>query len=283
MRDEACHWHDKTSIFSAFSLCAQVLLRILGRRTRFPWGYRMRIFYLSALALMMPLALMTQGTPALFAQPADLPTPEDLFSEARDAVGLPAGDGGIGRIEAHASVKVTSPEGHLYYDTVAIGSVSERKLGNASFAVLREGGSEMYGETDGVIWHEDTEGKRETLPPAMAMYVRGHQFHRRALFPELELAATDPVVTEGEFEGEPVFKVGGTTHAGARLVYCYEQRGKKLIGMQLTVDEPDGPHPVVVALRDWRTTAGQSLFRRIDIKDRGKLYIYRFNRLLISP
>lgn len=237
----------------------------------------MRIFFLSVFVLIM------QGAPSLSAQPADLPTPEDLFSESRYAVGLPAGDSGIGRIEAHASVKVTSPDGHQYYDTVVIGALTEEKLGDASFAIIRENGTEIYGETDGVIWHQDTEGNRETLAPAMAMYVRGHQFHRRALFPELELAQIDPVVTESEFEGEPIFKVAGTTHAGARLAYYYEQRGKKLIGMHLTVDEADGPHPIEFALRDWRTTAGQSLFRRIDIRDRGKLYVYRFNQLLISP
>ncbi len=237
----------------------------------------MRMFFLSVLVLTM------QGVPSLSAQPADLPTPEDLFSEARHAVGLPAGDSEIGRIEAHSSVKVTSPEGHQYYDSVVIGALTEKKLGDASFAIIRENGTEIYGETAGVIWHQDTEGNRKTLAPAMAMYVRGHQFHRRALFPELELAQIDPVVTEGEFGGEPIFQVSGTTHAGARLAYYYEQRGKKLIGMHLTMNGPDGPQPMEFALRDWRTTAGQSLFRRIDIRGQGKLYVHRFNRVLLTP
>lgn len=243
----------------------------------FTRGRQMRLSFLPFITLLLVVA------PLATAQPADLPTPEDLFNEARYAIGLPQGDSGIGRIEAHADVDVKDPEGDRRYSTRVVGLVGSGALGDASFTMIRDNGTVTYGETDGAIWYEGADGTRRDLVPAMAMYVRGHQFHRRALFPELEFATIDPVVTESEFEGEPVFKVAGTTHAGARLVYYYEQRGKKLIGMHLTVNEPDGPHPMEFTLRDWRTTAGQSLFRRIDVADRGKLFIYRYDRILISP
>jgi hypothetical protein len=229
------------------------------------------------------LFLLIAGPTGAYAQPVDLPTPSDLFAEARMAIGLPENHADIGKIEAHAAVAVTDPAGDRRYDTIVVGAVKPNALGDARFTMITAKGSVTYGETDGAIWYEGTDGARRDLPPVMAMFVRGHQFHRRVLFPELELAEVEPEVKEDDFEGEPVFKVYGTTHAGAKLVYYFDQRRKHVVGMHLTVQEPEGPHAMEFTLRDWRSTAGQSLFRRMDVSDRGKLYVYRYGRILISP
>ena len=117
----------------------------------------------------------------------------------------------------------------------------------------------------------------------MAAYVRGHQFHRRVMCPALELASYSEDVTETEFAGRRAFKVTGHTHIGAVLSYFFDERSKTVLGLQLTVEEPEGPHAMEFVLKDWRTVGGSELFYRVDIRDRDELYIYRFNKILLLP
>ncbi|WP_286830397.1 MULTISPECIES: hypothetical protein [Kordiimonas] len=214
-----------------------------------------------------------------WAQPADLPTPEALFQEAAQAIGWKGDTKDVGRIEAHARVSV---EGRTY-DTVVNSRISTPVGGDARFTMVGEDGTVTYGDTDGTIWFESEGSERRTLSPAMAAFVHGHQFHRRALFPAAEFKTIDPEVTLEEFADELAFTVSGTTPAGARLRYFFSQRSKRMIGFHLVVDEETGPHPMDFTLKDWRTSAGESLFWRVDINDRGKIYVYRFDRILMLP
>lgn len=226
-------------------------------------------------------ALLILGPGNAFAQPVDAPTPEQLFSAARAAMGNPAE--GVGSVEAHARVEVTDPEGDYSYRTTVKAAWSAEALGDATFTMIQDSDAVTYGETDGEIWFTGKDGAKRDLVAGMAKFVRGHQFHRRILAPELEFATLNPEVREGEFSGEPVFVVEGVTHAGAQLKYYYHQRTKMPVGMHLTVPEPNGPHPMDFTFRDWRTSAGQQLFWRIDINDRGKLFVYHFDRILLLP
>lgn len=213
------------------------------------------------------------------AQPVDLPTPEALFQEAAEAMGWTSETKDVGRIEAHAHVSVESRT----YETLVNSRVSRPTTGDARFTMVSEDGTVTYGDTDGTIWFEGEDGERRTLSPAMAAFVHGHQFHRRALFPANELETIDPEVTVQEFADELAFTVSGTTPAGARLTYYFSQRSKRMIGFHLVVQEEAGPHPMHFLLKDWRTSAGETLFWRIDINDRGKIYVYRFDRILMLP
>ncbi|MFC4349023.1 hypothetical protein ACFO5Q_14305 [Kordiimonas lipolytica] len=214
-----------------------------------------------------------------WAQPVDLPTPEMLFEQAAKAIGWNSEAKDVGRIEASANVTV---EGRTY-DTVVTSGISTPAGGDARFTMISEDGTVTYGDTDGTIWFEGEDGERRTLTPAMAAFVHGHQFHRRALFPASELQTIDREVTIEEFADELAFTVSGTTPAGARLKYFFSQRSKRMIGFHLVVEEEAGPHPMDFILKDWRTSGGETLFWRIDINDRGKIYVYRFNRILLLP
>lgn len=214
-----------------------------------------------------------------WAQPVDLPTPDMLFREAAEAMGWAKEAQDVGRIEAHAHVSV---EGRTY-ETLVNSRVSNPAVGDARFTMVSEDGTVAYGDTDGTIWFEGEDGERRTLSPAMAAFVHGHQFHRRALFPANELKTVYPEVTTQEFADELAFTVSGMTPAGARLTYFFSQRSKRVIGFHLVVDEEAGPHPMDFVLKDWRTSAGETLFWRVDINDRGKVYVYRFDRILMLP
>lgn len=222
--------------------------------------------------------LVLTTVPAV-AQPADLPTPEELFEEAAQAIGWTSDAKDVGRIEASARVTV---EGRTY-DTIVNSRVSTPAGGDARFTMIGEDGTVTYGDTDGTIWFEGDGVERRTLSPAMAAFVHGHQFHRRALFPASEFQTIDPDVTIEEFADELAFTVRGTTPAGAQLTYYFSQRSKRMIGFHLVVEEESGPHPMDFVLKDWRTSAGETLFWRIDINDRGKIYVYRFDRILMLP
>jgi|GEM_PF-1617600 len=233
----------------------------------------------------MPLRLylicffMLSATVRASAQPVDLPTPEALFQEAAEAMGWANEAKDVGRIEAHAHVSV---EGRTY-ETEVNSQVSSPAVGDARFTMVSEDGTVTYGDTDGTIWFEGQDGERRTLSPAMAAFVHGHQFHRRALFPAGELITIDPEVTVEEFADELAFAVSGTTPSGARMTYYFSQRSKRMIGFHLVVQEEAGPHPMDFILKDWRTSAGETLFWRVDINDRGKIYVYRYDRILMLP
>ncbi|WP_262691865.1 hypothetical protein [Kordiimonas aestuarii] len=216
---------------------------------------------------------------AVSAQPADLPTPEALFAAAAQAHGWDKLKPDLGTIEAHADVTV----GDVAYETIVRGAVTEAGLGNATFTLIREGGTSVYSETNGDIHYTSPDGTVKQLAPVMAAYVRGHQFHRRVLYPTLELATYSPNVEEVEFEGRPAFKVSGQTHAGATLEYYFDERLKTMLGFHLTVQEPDGPHPMSFVLKDWRDVDGSDIFYQIEIVDRGDLYVYRFSKILLLP
>ena len=219
------------------------------------------------------------GPSQVFAQPADLPYATELLRESALALGWQALPGQIGSIEAHAHVTV----GDRAYDTIVKGAVTDSGFGDTTFILAREDGTVTYGETAGTIWYEGKTGTRRELMPEMASYVRGHQFHRRALFPQLELAKIDAQVKEADFDGHRAFKISGTTAAGAALAYFFDQRSKILLGFHLEVQEPDGGHPMDFFLRDWRKSGDQSLFWRVEVLDRGELYTYRFSKILLLP
>ncbi|WP_417449311.1 hypothetical protein [Kordiimonas sp.] len=226
---------------------------------------------------------MVMSTSAAWAQPADLPTAEALFAAADRAHGWSALKADLGTIEAHATVTVKDPTGNTAYKTVVRGKTSGNGPGDASFALIRPDGTTVYSETDGVIHRTAPDGTVQQLAPEMAAYVRGHQFHRRTLYPALELATINPEVEEVDFEGRRAFKVTGETQTGATLTYFYDERQKTILGLHLTVQEPDGPHPMSFVLRDWRDVDGSDIFYQIDIQDRSALYIYRFSKILLLP
>lgn len=231
---------------------------------------------------LIPLFVLLILSPAtILAQPADMPTPQQLFDAARAAMGDPAE--GVGSIEAHARVDVTDPGGNYSYRTAVKGNWSTEALGDASFTMIKDGDEVTYGETDGNIWFEGKDGSRRDLVAGMAKFVRGHQFHRRVLAPELEFMTINPQVLEDEFSQQPVFVVEGTTHAGAQLRYYYHRRTKMPVGMHLVVPTDTGPHAMDFTMKDWRSSAGKQLFWRIDIADRGKLFAYHFDRILLLP
>lgn len=217
------------------------------------------------------------------AQPVDLPTPEALFEAHARAIGVETVVTTGGIIEAYAHVTVTGPEEPYEYDTEVKGTVTPEGLGDASFTMIRDGQSVTYGETDGQIWFEASDGARRDLSPVMAAFVRGHQFHRRVMYPALEFGSLDREVTSSEFGDRPVFKVHGTTPTGAQLIYYFDQREKHMIGFHLTVEQNGQPRPMEFTLRDWRTAGDQSLFRRIDVADADKIYSYRYTRILLLP
>ncbi|NVJ68760.1 MAG: hypothetical protein HWE08_00315 [Alphaproteobacteria bacterium] len=228
------------------------------------------------LLLLAPTAL----TSAAQAQPAEMPSPEQLFEEADTALGWNAKmKQEIGHIEASAHVSV---EGRTY-DTVVNSRINTPAGGDARFTMISKDGTVTYGDTDGAIWFKGEDGEKQPLPDAMAAFVHGHQFHRRALFPRQELATLHDEVSEDYFADERVFVVEGTTRSGAALKYYFSQFTKKLVGYHLVVMEEDGPHAMDFTLKDWRTSGGQSLFWRMDINDRGKLYVYRYNQILMLP
>ncbi|WP_417464455.1 hypothetical protein [Kordiimonas sp.] len=213
------------------------------------------------------------------AQPAELPTPDQLFMAAEEHHGWDKLKAGITTVEAQASVRT----GERTYKTLVRGRATDEGLSDATFEMTEDDGTVTYGEADGAIWYEGKDGNRRDLAPVMAAYVRGHQFHRRALFPRQELKVIDDTVEEVEFNGIRAFKVSGTTHSGASLAYFFDERDSAMLGYHLTVQEPDGPHPMDFILKDWRTSADQSIFWRIDINDRGTLYVYTFNKILLLP
>lgn len=232
--------------------------------------------------LIFSVLLLVVFVPDAMAQPMDQPTPQQLFEAAREAMGKPSE--GVGSVEATARVTVRDPEGDDYgYQTIVRGIITADSLGDASFTMIEGEDKVTYGETDGAIWFEGADGNRRDLVPGMAKFVRGHQFHRRILAPELEYKTISADVQEQEFAGARVFVVSGTTHADALLKYYYDIRSKLPVGMHLTVQTDQGPQPMDMVLKDWRTSAGQSLFWGIDILDRGKTYEYRFDRILLLP
>ncbi|NVJ97043.1 MAG: hypothetical protein HWE25_02760 [Alphaproteobacteria bacterium] len=228
-----------------------------------------RLVIFGFLLAMLPLAI--------HAQPMDQPTPQQLFDAAREALGNP--EKGVGLVEATAQVTVDDRA----YKALVSGRFNSDELGDATFTMITPEGTVTYGETDGTIWFESDKTERKDLSPAMAMFVRGHQFHRRLLTPELEFKAINPDVHEDTFAGEKVFVVEGTTHAGARLKYFYHVRTKMPVGMHLTVQDNSGDHPMDFTFKEWRTSADQTLFWRIDINDRGKIFVYKYDRILLLP
>ncbi len=213
------------------------------------------------------------------AQPAELPTPDQLFDAADEHHGWDKLKAGITTVEAQANVRT----GDSSYKTLVRGRATDTGLGDATFQMIREDGTATYGETDGAIWYEGKDGTRRDLAPNMIEYVRGHQFHRRTLFPRLELETMNNTVDEVEFNGIHAFRVSGTTHSGAALAYFFDERNSAMLGYHLTVQEPDGPRPMVFVLKDWRTSAGQSIFWQLEVNNRGALYTYTFNKILLLP
>lgn len=229
-----------------------------------------------AIALLSGVFCMTM---AATAQPADLPTPEQLFRAAEEHHGWDRLKAGITTVEAKADVKT----GNRTYKTRVHGRATEAGLGDATFEMMREDGTVTYGETDGTIWYEDQAGNRRHLAANMMEFVRGHQFHRRALFPRLELETMNNAVVETEFNGVRAFRINGTTQSGAALAYFFDERDSAMLGYHLTVQEPDGPRPMEFILKDWRTSAGQSVFWQLEVRDRGTLYTYSFSKILLLP
>jgi len=212
-------------------------------------------------------------------QPADLPTPEALFEAAGAVIGWQTGPAGVGRIEAHAHVTVDD----ISYQTMANAHLVDGYLGNSEFTMIRQDGTTVYSETSGLIRRQTDGGPLVDMPATFASFVRGHHFHYRALFPRFELASVSRDVSDAEFAGERAFKVSGRTRADNLLDYYFDQREKRMLGYRLTIEEPEGPHVIDFMLKDWRTSGGQQLFRRLEIDDRGRLFTYRFSKILVLP
>jgi hypothetical protein len=209
---------------------------------------------------------------------AQAPTSDALFDRSAALLNTPAASS-IGTIEAHAGVTV----GDRTYDTIVKASISGDTLGDAMFQIIEAEGTRTYRDTGGKLTGQRGNGELQELPATMTPFIHGHQFHRRILFPKLELASYDTTASEGVFDGKAAYRVNGKTPDGSALSYYFDRTSGFILGFELTVEEETGPRPMTFTIRDWRERAGQSLFWKLEILDKADLYIYNFARILLLP
>lgn len=209
------------------------------------------------------------GTP-VYSQPH--PTAEDLLKMS-STVERP------GRIEAHAHVTV----GEREYDTIVWSTLTEDGLGDASFKIINTEGVREYKDIGGARTLAVDQGDPQALPAGMGAFIHGHQFHRRYLFPEAELASFEPQTTAAEFAGRSSWRIDGSTPDGSLLSYHFDQETRRMLGFQLTVFESESPRPMDFVMKDWRDRDGLPLFWRLEISDKGDVFIYEFNQILLLP
>lgn len=222
------------------------------------------------------LTFLFYGTSA--ASTGDTPSADTLFEKAAILLGL-NDQANIRRIEAHAHVTVGARE----YDTIVWSVISPEGFGDASFTILEENGTREYRDQGGKLEAIRNNDEPQELPAAMGAFIHGHQFHRRVLFPSLELASYEPDAAESEFDGTASYKVAGKTADGSLLSYHFDRTTSQMLGFQLTVFEDGKPRPMDFVLKDWRRQDDVSLFWRLEISDMGDLYVYEFNKILLTP
>jgi len=208
-----------------------------------------------------------------------LPTADELYRAHTKAIGFQDALASYGTIVAHAHVTVGARE----YDTEVRAKLSSTRLGDADFTIIRDGVRTLYADKGGVLTGTTGGGAPEALPPTMAAFIHGHQFHLRVLYPALTLVSVSGPVVETIFAGTSAFSVAGKTAHGDDLTYFFDVSNSQMLGFSLTVHEEEGPRPMDFVLGDWCKKDGEKLFWRIEIADKADLYIYEFNKILLLP
>jgi len=208
-----------------------------------------------------------------------LPTAEELFAAHTKRLGFEHALASYGTIEAHAHVTVGDRE----YDTEVKASVSPAGFGGAEFTIIRGGMPTLYSDKDGALTRTTQGSVPEALPESMRAFIHGHQFHLRVLFPALTFASVSGPVSEAIFANAPVYKVAGKTRQGDDLAYYFDATSTVMLGFQLIITEETGPRPMDFIPGGWSTKGGETLFWRLEIADKGDLYIYEYNKILLLP
>jgi hypothetical protein len=216
--------------------------------------------------------------PAWPAQAETTPTATELFDRSALYLGSVALEP-PSSIEAHAHVTV----GDRTYDTEVWAAVGGGKLGDARFSIIRDGMKTTYHDENGTLFRTVNDADVKALPPGMYAFVHGHQFHRRILFPALELTSYEKNAVRSSFAGQEAFKVAGRTAGESSLTYYFEPKTGRILGFQLIVQEETGPRAMDFVLSDWRKDGDSTLFWRLEISDKDDLYIYDFNKILLLP
>lgn len=223
------------------------------------------------------LSLLVMFAVAHAAYGNDTPSPEQLFAASTRLMGFEEDLPAIRSIsaEAHVTVEATA------YDTKVKSIVTAVGFGDTEFSIIRDGVSTRYSDEGGKLLRTVDGQNSFALPAGMAAFIHGHQFHRRTLFPSRELVTTNSV-TEAYFQGKAGYEVSGATAAG-RLSYFFDKKTGFMLGYRLTLQEDAGPHVMEFTLKDWRISDGKSLFWQMEIDDRGTIFTYDFNKVLLLP
>lgn len=107
-----------------------------------------------------------------------------------------------------------------------------------------------------------------------ALFARGHQFHRWALFPQDDLEDFE-TAPPADFHGCTCTRLLAASPEYVSVDIYFDDTGR-IFGERRVLDEDEGPHTIDFVFSDWEELDGVEVFRSALIDDMGRLFHYRF-------
>jgi hypothetical protein len=180
----------------------------------------------------------------------------------------------LGGAEAIARVRSLAVEADCHGPGGAFRTwVDSFRPGHVRFRQQIDGQTQEIWSTPDGTWRRTAEGALEELPPAVASFVQGHEFHL-LLFEVEDRFADHRASGTDELDGERCDRISMNDRDGHPAALCLARDG---LPLRLELNPPGAAGPLEIRFADWETIDGALYFRSFELAegaDRTFTYAY---------